>query len=161
MTQETTPNDTDTTPDRPELSPKVANKAPLIIGLVVLVLLIAAFCGAGYFLFTNPVQTAIIRDISIILLAVQTLVITFVILLLLIVIYYVFLKLQDLGHLLTHEILPILKKLDETLLVTKDTVRAVQSRTVMVGDEAVKPVVRIVSTISALKAIFRTLFGRS
>jgi hypothetical protein len=146
---------------RPELSPKVANRTPLIIAAVALVIIIAAFCGLGIFLFNQPDTTAVLRDIFIILLAVETIIIALIAMALVLALFYIILKISDLVSLINHEVKPLVQKADDALTITKDTARVVQNRATFISDEAVKPVLNIVSTFAAIKAVLKTLFGRS
>jgi hypothetical protein len=146
---------------RPELSPKIANRTPLIIAAVAVVVVIAAFCGLGIFLFNQPATTAVLRDIFIILLAVETIVIALMVMALTLTVFYIVLKISDLVSLIQHEMKPLIDKADNALTITKDTARVVQNRAVFISDEAVKPVLNILSTIAAIKAVLRSLFRRS
>jgi predicted membrane protein len=144
-----------------ELSPKVANRKPLIIAAIAIMLVLVAFCGLGIFLFNQPETTSVLRDIFIILLAVETLLIALIAMALVLALFYIILKISDLVYLINHEVKPLVQKADDALTMTKDTARIVQNRAAFIGDEAVKPVLNILSTIAAIKAVLRSLFGRS
>jgi len=145
---------------RPELTAKPVNKRPIIITVVVSLILIALFAGAGTLLFLNPDVTVVLRDMSIILLALVVLVIAFTGLLLVVTLVYLTLKVNDLVQLINGEIQPLLQKLNDTATTASDTAKTVQSRVVVVSDEAVKPVVGLLSGISAAKGVLKTLFKR-
>ena len=146
---------------RPELSPKVANRTPLIIAAVALVIVIAAFCGLGIFLFRRPEIAAVLSHIFIILLAIETIVIALIAMALVLALFYIILKISDLVSLINFEVKPLVRKADDALTITKDTARVVQNRATFISDEAVKPVLNIVSTYAAIKAVLKSLFGRS
>ena len=160
MTHELPPPNTK--PSRPELSSKPADNrliSGLIIGFVVVVLILI---GITYLLITyaNPNVTGVLRDVSIILLAFINMFIGIILLALVSVLVYLVLKINDLVQLINRETEPLLKKANEAAATANDTVKTVQSKVVVVSDEAVKPVVNVLSSISATKAIIKTLFKR-
>jgi hypothetical protein len=161
MTRELPPlNNTSDKPSRPELSAQPADKR-LMIGLIVgFLLIIIIFIGVIYFLFTfsDASVTQTIRDISIILLALVNIFIGLILMTLVVVLAYLVLKINDLVQLITRETEPLLKTANDMAAQANSTVRNVQSKVVVVSDEAVKPVVNLLSIISAIRAIFRTLF---
>lgn len=145
---------------RPELSARPVDKRPIIAAVIVFIILIAVFIGLGVFLYMNPPTATILRDIFIIMLALETMVIAFIAMLLVIALVYLVLKINDLVQLVNRGVTPLLDKANSTALIASDTARTVQSRVTVVSDEAVKPVVALLSAISAVKAIVKTLFRR-
>ncbi|MFQ5614691.1 MAG: hypothetical protein ACE5H9_21430 [Anaerolineae bacterium] len=145
----------------PELSAKPSDKRPLIIVGIVALVIVLAFLGLGYLLFTNPETTGKLRDIAIILLALLTLVVILVLLALAIVVTYLALKVNDLVQLLRRELQPLLAQANQAAERANDAVRTVHSRTVVISDEVVKPVINVVSYAAATKAIFQALFRRN
>jgi hypothetical protein len=140
--------------DVAEESPKLSaglgsSRKPAIIGGVIIVVILAVFVGLGVLLFNNPDATSRLRDIFIILLGIETMLICVLILLLLIALVYVALKLYDLTQFVEDEVRPMLNRAD-------DAIRTVHSRTVFIADTAVKPVVDVMSYIAAVKSIIRT-----
>ena len=168
MTNETpslTPEDSpdipgDEIPNLPELSPIVSHRRPFIIALLVVLATIIGSCALGVFLYNNAVVAQRVRDLAIILLAMSNLVIIFILTVLTIVLLYLILKVYDISVLIDRELRPLLRRLNETASLTKDTAQTLQDRAVFIGDEAVKPVVNVISTYAAIKAILRSLFGR-
>jgi len=63
------------------------------------------------------------------------------------------LKINDLIQLLQREIKPLLVNVQDTAMTVKGT-------TTFISDHAVQPVITTASTVSAVKAIFRSLFRR-
>ncbi|RME43590.1 MAG: hypothetical protein D6796_12925 [Caldilineae bacterium] len=108
----------------------------------------------------NPPTAAVLRDIFLIVLALETMVIAFIAMLLVVALVYLVLKVNDLVQLLQREVQPLLEKANQTASIASDTARTVQSRVTVVSDEAVKPVLNTLSAISAAKAIVKTLFRR-
>lgn len=138
---------------RPELSMKPADKRPVIYGSIAAVVIILLFGGIAYFLFTNPVATAIIRDIFIIFLGLGAFLIILLLIALVVITAYLVLKVNDLVKLLDREIKPVLLKL-------QNTAGTVQGTTNFISEHAVKPVINTASTIAAAQSVVRTLFRR-
>ena len=98
-----------------------------------------------YGMVTHPILTSILRDISIIVLALVTLIIG----LFLIVLIF---QLQSLIVLLREEIKPILDSANETASTVRGT-------TTFVSDAVVTPMIHIVSLFAGVGQTFRTLRG--
>ncbi len=145
----------------PKFSAKPTGKTPIIITIIVMVVLLIVFIGVTIFLFTHPDTAAVLRDISVILLALGTLIISLLAMMLVIALVYLALKLNDLVELLQYKLMPLLDKASETASLANDTVRTVHSRVTVVSDEAVKPVIGVLSSVAAVKAIGKTLFVRN
>jgi hypothetical protein len=116
-----------------------------VVAVVVLVLAIVALGFGGYELFVHPTWAEVLRDIFIILMAVESLAIG----ILLIVLIF---QLINLTKLLREEVLPILNSTNETVSTVKQT-------TTFVSDVVVSPLVRVASTISAVRGGLRAIFG--
>lgn len=144
----------------PKFSAKPASKTPIIITIILFIVIIAAFIGIAIYLFTHPNVASVLRDISIILLSLGTLLIAFLAMMLVVTLVYLTLKISDLVELLRYHIVPFLEKANDTADIANKTARTVQSRVTVVSEEAVKPVVNVLSTVSAAKAIVKTLFKR-
>lgn len=145
-------------PVRPELSANVADKKPLIIVIVSAVVLLLFFALIIYLLGINEVTTATVRDISIILLGLVNMFLSFVLMVMAIVLVYLIMKINDLVQLINTEIRPVMEKANETADLAKETVAVVQNRTTFIGDQAVKPLVNLISGIGAIRAMIRLLF---
>lgn len=116
------------------------------IGIVVAVLLVLAIIGAIiYGMVTHPLLTAVVRDISIIVLALVTIIIG---LFLVILIF----QLQSLIALLRDEIQPILRS-------TNQTVSTVRGTTTFVSDAVVRPLIQTASATAGLVGSLRALTG--
>lgn len=119
-------------------------RTKVIVVIVAAVVVIALGFG-GYELFINPGFTEVLRDIFIILMAVESLAIGILLIVLIV-------QLINLTNLLREEVLPILNSTNETVDTVKQT-------TTFVSEVVVSPLVKVISTISAvqggLKAIFR------
>jgi hypothetical protein len=139
---------------RPELSAKPADRRPIIIGAVVALVIVLIFGGIGWWLFVNPVAAAIIRDIFIIFMGLGIFVIILLLIALIVITAYLVLKVNDLVQLIDREIKPMLARLQESLNTVRGTTR-------FISEQAVEPVITTVSTVSAARAIFRSLFRRN
>lgn len=115
--------------------------------LVVVIVLLVAMC---YLLFTNSEATAIIRDISVIILALESIV---VMLLLGVVIGMLWWLIQTLEKKIT----PILDATNEAVNNVSETVNTVRGTATFVSDTVVSPVIKVVSYASGVKRAIRTL----
>ncbi len=88
----------------------------------------------------------IVRDVAIIILAVESIVIGLVLIITL-------LQLRSLTKLLQHEIAPMLNTANETVTIVRGTAD-------FVGDSVVTPVMRLASFWAALRRALELLFGR-
>jgi hypothetical protein len=126
---------------------------PAIIAGIVAVVVLAALILIGVLLFNNPPVAAVLRDIFIILLGIQTMIIGLLMVVAVVAIIYVALKMYDLVQFVENELRPMLQRAD-------DAMRTVQSRTVFISDAAVKPVIEVMSYTSAVKSIFKSFTRR-
>jgi hypothetical protein len=122
-----------------------------VVVAVVTVVVVVALGFGGYELFVHPDVAEVLRDMFIILMAVESLAIGILLIVLIV-------QIINLTQLLREEVLPILNSTNETVDTVKQT-------TSFVSDVVVSPLVGAVSTISAvqggLKAIFRRRRPRS
>ncbi len=132
---------------------KTGSRLPMVAAVAVTLVLLAGTIVFGVVMFRNPAAAATLRDIFLIILGVQSIVIGLLVVVLLAALVYVALKLHALTQFLQSELKPILERAD-------DTMRTVHSRTVFVSDSAVKPVIEVMACVSAVKSIIRS-FTRS
>jgi len=117
-----------------------------IIVAVVVVLVIAALGFGGYELFVHPHWAEVLRDMFIILMAIESLAIGILLIVLII-------QIINLTRLLQEEVLPILNS-------TNQTVDTVKQTTSFVSDVVVSPLVKAVSTLSAVQGGLKAIFKR-
>lgn len=117
-----------------------------VIAIIVAVVIVAALGFGGYELFVHPTWAQVLRDIFIILMAVESLAIG--ILLIVLIVYII-----KLTTLLQEEILPILNSTNETVSTVKQT-------TTFVSDVVVSPLIKTLSTLSAVRGGARAIFRR-
>ncbi len=137
----------------PELSPEPIDKQPIIFGAIIALVIFFIFGGIGVWLFFNPAAAAVLRDIFIIYLGLGAFVIILLLIILVVIAAYLVIKINDLVQLLDREIKPILVKLQEIAVTTQGTAT-------FLNDHAVEPVISTVSSVAAVRAILRSLFGR-
>lgn len=121
----------------------------VIIGAVFLVvLLVAGVILAVAAMVNNPVQTETIRDIVIIFMALESLIIGLTLIVLIV-------QLARLTALLENEIRPILNS-------TTETVQTLRGTTTFLSNKLVKPVIKANSTIAAVRQVLDIVgIGRS
>lgn len=107
----------------------------VLVGLV----LIAAIVVAVAFLIGNPTRTETIRDIFIIFMAVESLVIGLALIVLIV-------QLARLTNLLQHEIRPILNS-------TNETVNTLRGTTVFISENLVDPVMKLNGYLAAIMQV--------
>ena len=117
-----------------------------VVAVVVVVLIVAALGFGGYQLFVHPVWAEVLRDIFIILMAVESLAIGLLLILLIV-------QIMNLTKLLREEVLPILNSTNETVDTVKQT-------TNFVSGVIVSPLVKAVSTLSAVQGGLRAILRR-
>jgi membrane protein implicated in regulation of membrane protease activity len=130
----------------PEVSPEeqLANQRRLVIGIVLAVIVVIALAGvAVWFLLQPTVDTERIRDVFIIFIALQTLLIGFV----LIILVY---QLARLINLLQNEIKPILD-------ATNQTASTLRGTAAFMSDHLAEPVIRLNEYVAALQRILELL----
>ena len=129
-------------PQREELVPRTYIVIGLIVALVLAVLMIL---GVVWLASTQGAKMEALRDIMIIVLALESCVFGIVLMLLL-------LMTIRLVNMLEFEIKPILEKTNETLGTVRGT-------TTFVSDHVVQPVTKASSYVAGLRSGIRTLFG--
>ena len=118
----------------------------VVLGVVIVLLLIAAIIFAVNVMINNPAQTETFRDIMIIFMAFVFLFIGLALIILLV-------QLARLTNLLQYEIRPILE-------ATNETVGSMRGTTQFLSDNLVAPVVKASSSFAALRRAIE-LFGFS
>ncbi|MDY7041053.1 MAG: hypothetical protein SVX38_09340, partial [Chloroflexota bacterium] len=123
------------------------NKTVMVIGVIVgAVLILILLGGGGYLLVTNPETTAVLRDVFIIVLALESIVVGA---LLSILIF----QIQNLTRLLQEEIKPILDS-------TNETVSTVRGTATFVSENVVSPMIGAASYVSAARKVLELLVPR-
>jgi hypothetical protein len=122
----------------PSLTPE--QRRWVIIGIVGFVVAVIALFAAVYWMVNNEEKTRVLRDIFIIFMALESLVIGVALVILMI-------QLARLTNLLQHEIKPILEN-------TNETVNTVRGTAIFVSENIVDPVMKLNGYIAALSKFF-------
>jgi hypothetical protein len=124
-----------------------SNVGRTIAIIVVAVVIFVLISLVGYGLVTHPVLTERLRDISIIVLALVTMITSIFLAILLF-------QLQSLIVLLRDEIQPILESVNETAGTVRGT-------TTFVSDAVVSPMIRVASYAAGVRTTLKTFAGGS
>jgi len=128
---------------RTSMDPR-AKKMIFIVSIAVLVI-VALLVLAGFFLYSRPQATTFLRDIAVIILAFETLVVIFFLGVVTVLLIYVILTLE-------REIKPVLN-------ATSETVHTVRGTTTFVSDTVVSPIMRAASIVGAVKGAAQAIAG--
>jgi uncharacterized membrane protein YjgN (DUF898 family) len=123
-----------------ETTPSARERLVILGVILVFVVLVAAAIGAAVLLVSNPEQTETLRDVFIIFMALEFLVIGLALIVLII-------QLARLTALIQNEVQPILES-------TEDTVKTLRGTTSFLSKNLVEPVVKVNSSVSALRRAF-------
>ena len=128
---------------RTSMDPR-AKKMIFIVSIAVLVI-VALLVVAGFFLYSRPQATTFLRDIAVIILAFETLVVIFFLGVVTVLLIYVILTLE-------REIKPVLN-------ATSETVHTVRGTTTFVSDTVVSPIMKAASIVGAVKGAAQAIAG--
>ncbi len=117
----------------------------IVIAAIAIVALVALLVGAGLFLYSRPQATTFLRDVAIIILALETLVVIFFLGVMTILLIYVLLTLE-------REIKPVLNAASETVYTVRGT-------TTFVSDTVVSPIMTAASIVGAVKGAAQAIAG--
>ena len=136
-----TPISNSATPAEPqELSPEMRR---IIVGIAVGSVIVLAIAAGAVYLMVQPENaglTATIRDVFIIFMALESLVIGFTLIILMI-------QIARLTNLLQHEIKPILQN-------TNETINTVRGTAIFVSENLVDPVMKLNGYLAAIGKLF-------
>ena len=121
----------------------------IVIGaVVVIVLLVVGAVAAAIWLVQNPAQAASVRDVFIIFMALEFMLVGVALVVLMV-------QVAILTNMLQHEIKPILESTTETLNTVRGT-------TAFLSENLVDPVIKLNAALAALSQVLDTLnvFGR-
>ncbi|HLE28728.1 MAG TPA: hypothetical protein VI793_11465 [Anaerolineales bacterium] len=118
-------------------------KALVVGGVVAAIVLLALAVWAAYALVNNPAQAATVRDVFIIFMALETMVIGAALVVLIV-------QVAVLTNLLKNEIKPILE-------ATQETVNTVRGTTIFVSEHLVEPVMKLNSYVAGLDRLLESV----
>lgn len=117
----------------------------IIIVSIAFVVIVALLVGTGFFLYSRPQATTFLRDIAIVVLAFETLVVIFFLGVMTVLLIYMILTLE-------REIKPVLN-------ATSETVYTVRGTTTFVSDTVVAPIMSVASAVGAVKGAAQAIAG--
>jgi hypothetical protein len=120
-------------------------KKMIVIVSIAVVVIVALLVVAGLFLYSRPMATTFLRDIAIIILAFETLVVIFFLGVVTVLLVYVILTLE-------REIKPVLS-------ATSETVYTVRGTTTFVSDTVVSPIMKAASLVGAVRGAAQAIAG--
>ncbi len=135
---------------------KRTRRVTSIIGVVVVLLVLAALGAMGYFMYTSydglesgtVAPTARLRDIAIVVLALETLAVMVLLLIVAVVLVAMVILIYD-------RVIPILEQINRTATTAADTVHTVRGTTEFVSERVVQPVIEVSSYVSGALGILR------
>jgi hypothetical protein len=120
-------------------------KKMIIIVSIAVVVIVALLVVAGFFLYSRPQATSFLRDVAVIILAFETLVVIFFLGVMTVLLIYVILTLE-------REIKPVLD-------ATSETVYTVRGTTTFVSDTVISPIMEVASIVGAVKGAAKAIAG--
>jgi hypothetical protein len=120
-------------------------KKMIVIVSIAVVVIVLALLGAGFFLYSRPEATTFLREIAVIVLAFETLVVIFFLGVMTVLLIYVILTLE-------REIKPVLN-------ATSETIYTVRGTTTFVSDTVVSPIIEVASIVGAVKGAAQAIAG--
>jgi hypothetical protein len=135
MVSEQTKSEVKSPEARTPMDPRA--KTMIVIVSIAIVVIVALLVVAGFFLYSRPQATTFFRDIAIIVLAFETLMVIFFLGVMTVLLIYVILTLE-------REIKPVLN-------ATSETIYTVRGTTTFVSDTVVSPIMSVASIVGAVK----------
>ena len=129
--------------DKTPMDPRA--KKMIVIVSIAVVVIVALLVAAGVFLYSRPQATIFLRDIAVIILAFETLMVIFFLGVMTVLLIYVILTLE-------REIKPVLD-------ATSETIYTVRGTTTFVSDTVVSPTIEVASIVGAVKGAAQAIAG--
>jgi len=133
---------------------KRARRTTTIVSVIVLVVVLAALIGLGYLMYASydtaegVAPTVRLRDISIVVLAVETLLVMILILVITVLLAVLVIVIYD-------RVIPILEQINRAINEAADTVQNVRGTTAFIGEKVVNPVIEASSYASGVRRILQ------
>jgi hypothetical protein len=141
---------------KPLLS-KRARVTTTIVSVIVLLVVVGVLVGLGYLMYTSYDRagdavpgTVRLRDISFIVLAVETLVVMILLLIIVVLLVIMVIVVHD-------RVIPILEQMNRAIGEAADTVQTVRGTTSFIGEKMVNPVIEVSSYASGVRRILKGL----
>jgi hypothetical protein len=133
-----------TPPASPQKEEKTSS-APLIIGIIIGVVLLAAIIAGAIFLVNHEETASTIRDIFIILVALEFMLIGWVLIILII-------QLAKLVNMLQNEVQPMIES-------TNEAVNTIRGTSIFISENLTEPIIKLNSYVAALNQ-FTSIFTK-
>jgi hypothetical protein len=117
----------------------------IIIVSIAVVVIVALLVIAGFLLYSRPQATAFLRDIAVIILAFETLLVIFFLGVVIVLLIYVILTLE--------------RGIKPVIHATSETVHTVRGTTVFVSETVVSPIMKAASILGAAKGAAQAIAG--
>jgi hypothetical protein len=133
---------------------KRARRTTTIVGVIVLLVVLAVLIGLGYLMYVSydtangVAPTVRLRDISIIVLAVETLLVMILMLIITVLLAVMVIVVYD-------RVVPILEQINRAINEAADTVENVRGTTSFIGEKVVNPVIEVSSYASGVRRILQ------
>jgi hypothetical protein len=139
---------------KPLLS-KRARVTTAIVSAIVLLVVVAVLVGLGYLMYTSYDRagdavpgTVRLRDMSFIVLAVETLVVMILLLIITVLLAVIIVMAYD-------RVIPILEQINRAVGEAADTVQNVRGTTAFIGEKVVNPVIEVSSYASGVRRVLK------
>jgi hypothetical protein len=133
---------------------KRARRTTTIVSAIVLLVVLAVLIGLGYLMYrsydtaTGVAPTIRLRDISIIVLAVESLVVMILLTIIVVLLVVMVIVVYD-------RLIPILEQINRAINEAADTVQNVRGTTTFIGEKVVNPVIEASSYASGVRRILQ------
>jgi len=139
---------------KPLLS-KRARVTTTIVSAIVLLVVVAVLVGLGYLMYTSYDRagdavpgTVRLRDMSFIVLAVETMVVMILLLIITVLLAVIIVMAYD-------RVIPILEQINRAVGEAADTVQNVRGTTAFIGEKVVNPVIEVSSYASGVRRVLK------
>jgi hypothetical protein len=126
-----------------------------IVSVVVLLVVVGVLVGLGYLMYTSYDRaegavpgTVRLRDISFIVIAVETLLVMILLLIIAVLLVVIVIVVYD-------RVIPILEQMNRAIGEAADTVQTVRGTTTFIGEKMVHPVIEVSSYASGVRRILK------
>ena len=145
LPEKLTPPEGSQTPPLPPSEPQKSNTFAIVLGVIGAILLIAALVFGAIYLVNNEETASTIRDIFIILVALEFMLIGWVLVVLII-------QLAKLINMLQNEVQPMIDS-------TNDAVNTIRGTSVFISENLTEPIIKLNSYVAALNQ-FTSIFTK-
>ena len=144
-------------PTRPLVS-KRTRRITVIVGVIAIVVVVVAVIGLGYLAYTSydvpgaVPATVRLRDISFIVMAIETLILMILVLIVIVLLLIVIVLVYD-------RVIPILEQMNKTINTVVETAHTVRGTTTFVSEKVVSPFIQVSSYAAGVVRIAKEIAG--